>query len=87
MGAPLLAHLGKLTTNPSTLQEFRHWFSNALWDVESGVDGASDDITDLFYAVENMLGIYDAGFWTIDELVAALHEAVDTPGLAPLAQT
>ena len=83
LGAPLLEHLGRLLTDPSGLDEFRHWFSSALWDLESGAADAPDDITDLFYGIENLLGVYDAGYWSSEELVAAIRERVAEAGVDP----
>ena len=78
LGAPLLAHLGNLLTDPSGLHEFRQWFSRALWAIESGDEEAPEDIVDLFYAVENLIGVYDSGFWTVDRLIKELHAAALT---------
>ena len=71
-GTLLLGHLGRLLADPSRLDSFRHWFTRALWDAESGDDELPDDIRDLAYRVENLLGVYDAGAWSAERLIAEL---------------
>jgi hypothetical protein len=62
----LREHLGRLISDPSTLHDFKHWFTRALWDAEST---APDDILRLAYRVENLIGILDAGLWSEAEFV------------------
>ena len=42
-------------------------------ETESGSADVPDDILDLAYRVENLLGVYDAGFWSADRLMAELR--------------
>jgi hypothetical protein len=71
-GTMLGVQLGRVLGDPSTLREFRHWFTRALWTAESGSD-LPDDIRALAYGIENLLGVLDAGLWSEDDLLAALR--------------
>ncbi len=74
--ADLLAHLGKLLRDEVPLEDFRHWFSSALWEWE----WADDDVTlDFAYLVENRLAEFSGGHLSERQLLRALREDVAAP--------
>jgi hypothetical protein len=80
-GTSLGVHLRKVIGDPSTLRDFRHWFTRALWEAESGND-LPDDIRALAYGIENLTGVLEAGFWNEEQLIEALRdEAAKYPHL------
>ena len=81
-GASLLRHLGKVLADPSTLHAFKHWFTTARWEAESGNDDVPDDILDLAYRIENLIGIHDAGFWSIERLIAEIRSDLKASPIA-----
>ena len=71
--ADLESHLGTLLRGSLELDAFRHWFANALWEIEAE---GSDDTIDLANLIENRLAEYSGGYISQEVLLDALREDV-----------
>lgn len=69
--ADLLPYLTRLLNGSLALDDFRHWFANALWDIESDGDPAT---IDLAYLVENRLAEFSGGHFDEARLRAVLAD-------------
>jgi len=77
---PLGGQLINVLTDPSELQHFMQWFSNALWEAESGID---PEVLPLYRKVENLLYSYQDGDWSAETFLEILRREAETFGIRP----
>ncbi|MBA2518183.1 MAG: hypothetical protein H0V24_00800 [Chloroflexia bacterium] len=81
--APAAAHdldlegqIASLVRGSLSLNGFRQWFANAMWDIELAGD---EDTMRFAYLVENRLAEFTGGFISAQGLIEVLREDLDVP--------
>ena len=64
-------HLANLLGHGETLPEFWGWFIEAQWSIE--LEGSDRDVA-LVARIENRIGGYTSGIYSVDELMTDLRE-------------